>query len=37
MHKKDTVLQKALEHVLTERFKQSIKWTAKVTNIKSFV
>ena len=29
----DTVLQMKPEHVLTKRFKQSTKWTAKVTSI----
>ena len=29
----DAVLQITLEHILTQRFKESKKWTAKVTNI----
>ena len=28
----ETVLHITLEHILTQRFKQSTKWTAKVTN-----
>ena len=26
-----------LEHILTKRFKQNTKWTAKVTNISKYV
>ena len=29
----DAILQMTPEHVLTQRFKQSNKWTTKVTNI----
>ena len=33
----DILLQVTQEHVLSRRFKQSIKWTAKVTNINKYV
>ena len=44
IHEKDTATKKefgttleiALEHVLTQRFKQNTKWTAKVTNISKY-
>ena len=32
----DTVLQMTLEYVLTQRFKPSTKWTAKVNNIRKY-
>ena len=45
MHERDTatetefntVLQMTVEHDLTQRFKQSTKWTAKVINIIKYV
>ena len=33
----DTVLYMTLEYFLTQRFKQSTKWTAKVNNINKYV
>ena len=33
----DIVLQTALGHFLTQRFKESTKWTAKVTKISKYV
>ena len=45
MHERDTatelefrsVLQLTLEHILTQRFKQSTTWTAKETNLNKYV
>ena len=35
--KLDILIQMAFEHILAERFKQSIQWTAKVTHISEYV
>ena len=32
----DTVLQMTLEYALTQRFKPSTKWTAKVKNVRKY-
>ena len=45
MHERDiaterefnTVLQMTLEHVLTQKFKESTKWTEKIANISKHV
>ena len=33
----DALLQMTLEHILTQKFKQSSKWAAKITNISKHI